>query len=77
MYNCILYDLPILCNIMEVDVNKHCTRKEFVSFFAFDRDAPFSKEELTAILKFRAEELFKEADGEETELPVRFICDFT
>ena len=46
-------------------------------FFAFDRDAPFSKEELTAILKFRAEELFKEADGEETELPVRFICDFT
>ncbi|XP_071486143.1 chromodomain-helicase-DNA-binding protein 1-like [Diadema antillarum] len=33
------------------------------------RDAPFSKEELTAILKFRAEELFKEADGEESELP--------
>ncbi|XP_041464759.1 chromodomain-helicase-DNA-binding protein 2-like isoform X3 [Lytechinus variegatus] len=33
------------------------------------RDAPFSKEELTAILKFRAEELFKEPDGEESELP--------
>lgn len=28
---------------------------------------PFNKEELTAILKFGAEELFKEAEGEESE----------
>ncbi|MEQ2241318.1 hypothetical protein ILYODFUR_024112, partial [Ilyodon furcidens] len=29
--------------------------------------APFSKEELSAILKFGAEELFKEPEGEEQE----------
>lgn len=28
---------------------------------------PFNKEELSAILKFGAEELFKEAEGEESE----------
>lgn len=28
---------------------------------------PFNKEELTAILKFGAEDLFKEAEGEESE----------
>lgn len=31
---------------------------------------PFCKEELNAILKFGAEELFKEAEGEESELQV-------
>jgi len=29
--------------------------------------APFNKEELSAILKFGAEELFKEPEGEEQE----------
>jgi len=35
-------------------------------FFFFSSN-PFNKEELTAILKFGAEELFKEAEGEESE----------
>lgn len=33
--------------------------------------APFNKEELSAILKFGAEELFKEPEGEEQEPQVR------
>lgn len=33
----------------------------------FDSSNPFNKEELTAILKFGAEDLFKEAEGEESE----------
>lgn len=37
----------------------------FVLFFFSSN--PFNKEELTAILKFGAEELFKEAEGEESE----------
>lgn len=32
---------------------------------------PFNKEELTAILKFGAEDLFKEAEGEESEPQVQ------
>lgn len=35
--------------------------------FVFFSSNPFNKEELTAILKFGAEELFKEAEGEESE----------
>lgn len=37
---------------------------------------PFNKEELTAILKFGAEELFKEAEGEESEpqVPAGATC---
>lgn len=34
--------------------------------------APFNKEELSAILKFGAEELFKEPEGEEQEPQVGF-----
>lgn len=34
---------------------------------------PFNKEELTAILKFGAEELFKEPEGEESEPQVRVL----
>ena len=33
----------------------------------FHSSNPFNKEELTAILKFGAEDLFKEAEGEESE----------
>ena len=39
----------------------------------FLRSTPFNKEELSAILKFGAEELFKEGDGEDTQLQVSFI----
>lgn len=35
--------------------------------------APFNKEELSAILKFGAEELFKEPEGEEQEPQVGFL----
>lgn len=35
--------------------------------FLAHSSAPFSKEELSAILKFGAEELFKEPEGEEQE----------
>lgn len=35
--------------------------------------APFNKEELSAILKFGAEELFKEPEGEEQEPQVRSV----
>lgn len=34
---------------------------------------PFNKEELTAILKFGAEDLFKEAEGEESEPQVCIV----
>lgn len=37
----------------------------------FNSSNPFNKEELTAILKFGAEDLFKEAEGEESEPQVR------
>lgn len=45
---------------------------DFIFFFTFsscffDSSNPFNKEELTAILKFGAEDLFKEAEGEESE----------
>lgn len=40
--------------------------------FSFNSSAPFSKEELSAILKFGAEELFKEPEGEEQEPQVGF-----
>lgn len=36
--------------------------------------APFNKEELSAILKFGAEELFKEPEGEEQEPQVNRAC---
>lgn len=42
----------------------------FLSFFFFSSN-PFNKEELTAILKFGAEDLFKEAEGEESEPQVQ------
>lgn len=35
--------------------------------FYFYSSNPFNKEELTAILKFGAEDLFKEMEGEESE----------
>lgn len=35
--------------------------------FVIYSSAPFNKEELSAILKFGAEELFKELEGEEQE----------
>lgn len=35
--------------------------------FYFYSSNPFNKEELTAILKFGAEDLFKELEGEESE----------
>lgn len=36
-------------------------------FFPVFSSTPFNKEELSAILKFGAEELFKEPEGEEQE----------
>lgn len=36
-------------------------------FYLVHSSAPFNKEELSAILKFGAEELFKEPEGEEQE----------
>lgn len=42
------------------------------NYFCF-RSNPFNKEELAAILKFGAEELFKEGDGEDTQLQVHYI----
>jgi len=39
----------------------------------FHRSNPFNKDELAAILKFGAEELFKEGDGEDTQLQVCII----
>lgn len=36
-------------------------------FFPIFSSTPFNKEELSAILKFGAEELFKEPEGEEQE----------
>lgn len=63
---CFLTDLIIINNI---NINmllcgnalyaQHCN--------SFHSSNPFNKEELTAILKFGAEELFKEAEGEESE----------
>lgn len=41
----------------------------FILFFFSSN--PFNKEELTAILKFGAEDLFKEAEGEESEPQVQ------
>lgn len=43
------------------------------SVFDFYSSTPFNKEELSAILKFGAEELFKEQEGEEQEPQVRCI----
>lgn len=40
-------------------------------YFLTCSSAPFNKEELSAILKFGAEELFKEQEGEEQEPQVR------
>lgn len=40
-------------------------------FILFCSSNPFNKEELTAILKFGAEDLFKEAEGEESEPQVQ------
>lgn len=37
-----------------------------VVFYSYSSN-PFNKEELTAILKFGAEDLFKEIEGEESE----------
>ena len=43
------------------------------TFLNLDRNNPFNKDELAAILKFGAEELFKEGDGEDTQLQVCVI----
>lgn len=43
-------------------------------YFILHSSAPFNKEELSAILKFGAEELFKEPEGEELEPQV---CSYT
>lgn len=40
-------------------------------FFSDFSSTPFNKEELSAILKFGAEELFKEPEGEEQEPQVK------
>lgn len=40
-------------------------------FFITNSSAPYNKEELSSILKFGAEELFKEPEGEEQEPQVR------
>lgn len=53
-----------------------CKLETFVQangFMFFFSSNPFNKEELTAILKFGAEELFKEAEGEESEPQVSFL----
>uniref|UniRef100_A0A8C5D000 Chromodomain helicase DNA binding protein 2 n=1 Tax=Gadus morhua TaxID=8049 RepID=A0A8C5D000_GADMO len=42
-------------------------RTPLLTAFSVHSSNPFNKEELTAILKFGAEELFKEAEGEESE----------
>lgn len=42
-------------------------------FYLIYSSAPFNKEELSAILKFGAEELFKEPEGEEQE-PQVCVC---
>lgn len=39
----------------------------FITTASVHSSNPFNKEELTAILKFGAEELFKESEGEESE----------
>ncbi len=39
-------------------------------FLFFGRNNPFNKEELSSILKFGAEELFKEGDDEEQEVDI-------
>jgi hypothetical protein len=40
-----------------------------------NRNTPFNKDELSAILKFGAEDLFKEGDGErDKELQVCLLC---
>lgn len=43
------------------------------AFYLIYSSAPFNKEELSAILKFGAEELFKEPEGEEQE-PQVCVC---
>lgn len=45
----------------------------YIYLFTFSSSNPFNKEELTAILKFGAEDLFKEAEGEESEPQVCII----
>lgn len=55
-----------------------CTQLAVAQFFLTQlcfitySSAPFNKEELSAILKFGAEELFKEPEGEEQEPQVGF-----
>lgn len=53
-------------------VNWKPLSKPMASLF-FSSSNPFNKEELTAILKFGAEDLFKEAEGEESEPQVSFL----
>lgn len=48
-----------------IEILKLCVFN-IAAFFLYSSN-PFNKEELTAILKFGAEELFKEAEGEELE----------
>jgi chromodomain-helicase-DNA-binding protein 1 len=45
----------------------HPTLVKLTTSTSFPSSNPFNKDELTAILKFGAEDLFKEAEGEETE----------
>lgn len=44
-------------------------------YFLDFSSTPFNKEELSAILKFGAEELFKEPEGEEQEPQVKRIVE--
>lgn len=49
----------------------HMLKQRLMFFIIFCSSNPFNKEELTAILKFGAEDLFKEAEGEESEPQVQ------
>lgn len=48
-----------------------CVKSVFIVFSS----TPFNKEELSAILKFGAEELFKEPEGEEQEPQVKTVVE--
>jgi hypothetical protein len=47
--------------------------KDWICVLHVSSSTPFNKEELSAILKFGAEELFKEPEGEEQEPQVSSV----
>lgn len=57
--------VPIEAAAADDGVVVHCF--DLLIFYLVHSSAPFNKEELSAILKFGAEELFKEPEGEEQE----------